>query len=90
MIKRAMNLFEFVFAVFFLLKITHQTNVSEWSWFWILLPLILNFINMLFRWVAVSLNLQEQWRKAVVDYYIDQQKKKFLKKELINERSKIK
>lgn len=90
MINRAMNLFEFIFAALFLLKLSGQTNVSEWGWFWIFLPLILNLINILVRWVAVSLNLPEQWRRAVVDDHIQRVKKNALKTELKNERNQSK
>ena len=86
MLNRAMNFLEFIFAVLLLMKITQYDPVSDWSWWIILLPFILNLIWKLINWVAVSLNLPTIWRREMADYYIQHKKQQFLKKELRNEK----
>ena len=83
-----MNTFEFIFAVLFLMKITKTGIVSDWSWFWIILPMLINLINFLFRWVIKSLNLETEWRQALADDYIRRKKRKFAKQSLKEEKQK--
>ena len=84
------SLLQLLFAVFFILKITHLTNISEWKWYWIALPLVLHYISRAVKWFLHSLNLPEQWRREVLDTYVQARKKQHLKRILRDERSKNK
>lgn len=84
------SLLQLIFAAFFILKITHLTNISEWKWYWIALPLVLHYIVKSFKWLLHSMNLPEQWRREVLDTYVQARKKQYLKKVLKDERSQIK
>ena len=84
------SLLQLIFAAFFILKITHLTNISGWSWYWIVLPLILHYIVKAIKWFIYSLNLPEQWRREILDSYVQARKKQYLKKVLKDERSQNK
>ena len=79
MTNRAMNVFEFIFAVLFLLKITESGNVAGWNWFVIILPLLINFIWKLFQWIIDTLNLKRSATISVQDFWIDRIRKKAVK-----------
>ena len=80
MTKRAMNLYEFIFSIFFLLKITHQTNVSEWNWFWVFLPLIINFIWKFFSWIVDGTGMRRDITNQLADFYVEKKVNQKLKK----------
>lgn len=67
--KRALNLYEFIFGTLFLLKISDETAVAELSWFWILLPMLVNFIHLFFAWTWKTLDLSESFRHEIRKYY---------------------
>ena len=66
---KSLNLLQFIFGALLLLKITHTGNVAEWSWFWVVLPLMLDLMVKFFRWIWDTLNLSREARKSLQDVY---------------------
>lgn len=80
--KRSMNMFEFIFAVLFLLKITKTGIVADWSWFFIFLPFIFNLLNKFFIWVWEGSQIGIEMKQNFADAYIERKKRKFVKKSI--------
>lgn len=79
MTKRGANVFELIFGAFFILKISETGIVGNWSWFWVFLPLVLNFVVKFFEWIWDSLNLKRSATKALQDAYYDKVREKAVK-----------
>lgn len=75
MTKRGMNLFEFFFAVFFLLKIT-KIEILDLNWFQVFLPLIINYVVKFLEFILSSINFRQELKEAIQDIYYDQVAKK--------------
>lgn len=82
MSKRSMNMFEFIFAVFFLLKITQTGIVAEWSWFWVFLPFIINLLIRFFVWAWEGSQMGIELKQNLADAYVERKKRKFVKKSI--------
>lgn len=82
MLKRSMNMFEFIFAVLFLLKITKTGIVADWSWFFIFLLFIINLLNKFFVWVWEGSQMGIEMKQNFADAYIERKKRKFVKKSI--------
>lgn len=76
MTKRALNMFELMFAVFFILKVTKMGVVQDWNWFWVFLPLILNFVLKFFGWVSETIGLKRSVSVALQDAHINRVREK--------------
>lgn len=79
---KTLNLLQFIFGALLLLKITQTGNVSEWSWFWVVLPLILDFVVKFFKWVWDTLDFSREMKVAVQDYYYNKLREDAVKKAL--------
>lgn len=79
---KPINLLQFIFGALLLLKITHTANVAEWSWFWVVFPLMLDFVVKFFRWIFETLNLRREATKAVQDAYYNKIRENAVKKSL--------
>lgn len=77
---KSLNLLQFIFGALLLLKITHTGNVAEWSWFWVVLPLILDVVVKFFSWIWDTVNFSREMRIAVQDFYFDYLRKDAVKK----------
>lgn len=82
MTKRAMNIYEFIFAIFFILKITETTNVSSWNWFFIFLPLIIGKLHRFIIWVYEGTKLRQELADLLSETYVDIRAKQIAKKAL--------
>ena len=82
MSKRAMNIYEFIFAIFFILKITGMTSVSTWNWFFILLPFIIGKLHRFFIWVYEGTKLRQELADLLSETYVDIRAKQIAKKHL--------
>ena len=82
MSKRSMNMFEFIFAVLFLLKITQTGIVAEWDWFFVFLPFIINLLNKFFVWVWEGSQMGIEMKQSFADAYIERKKRRFVKKSI--------
>ncbi len=82
MSKRAMNIYEFIFAIFFILKITETTNVSSWNWFFILLPFIIGKLHRFIIWVYEGTKLRQELADLLSETYVDIRAKQIAKKTL--------
>lgn len=82
MTKRSINLYELIFGAFFVLKLAKLTPIAEWNWFFIFLPLMLNFIVKFFEWIWDSLNLKRSATKALQNAYYDKIREKAVKEAL--------
>lgn len=80
MTKRAMNVFEFLFGTFFILKVTKTSVVEDWSWWLIFLPLVINYIVKFFSWVWSTLGLGRSADVAIQDAYISRIRNKAIEK----------
>ena len=67
MLKRSMNMFEFIFAVLFLLKITKTGIVADWSWFFVFLPFAINLLNKFFVWVWEGSQIGIEMKQSFAD-----------------------
>lgn len=75
MTKRSMNVFEFIFAVLFLMKITKTGIVADWNWFFVALPLLVNFATKFVQWIVETLNLKRSAEVSIQDYWISRIRK---------------
>ena len=82
MSKRSMNMFEFIFAVLFLLKITKTGIVADWSWSFVFLPFIINLLNKFFVWVWEGSQMGIEMKQNFADAYITRKKRRFVKKSI--------
>ena len=82
MLKRSMNMFEFIFAVLFLLKITKTGIVADWSWFFVFLPFAINLLNKFFVWVWEGSQIGIEMKQSFADAYITRKKRRFVKKSI--------
>lgn len=82
MSKRAMNIYEFIFAIFFILKITGTTNVSTWNWFFIFLPFIIGKLHRFIIWVYEGTKLRQELADLLSETYVDIRAKQIAKKTL--------
>lgn len=82
MTRRALNMFEAIFAILFILKITKSGIVSDWSWFLIFIPLVLNYVVKFFGWIYEGMKLQEIADEILEDKVRDYRKKSLLKTEI--------
>ena len=80
--KKAMNMFEFIFAVLFLLKITKTGIVADWSWFFVFIPFAINLLNKLFVWVWEGSQIGIEMKQSFADAYITRKKRRFVKKSI--------
>ena len=80
--KRSMNMFEFIFAVLFLLKITKTGIVADWSWLFVFLPFIINLLNKFFVWVWEGSQIGIEMKQSFADAYITRKKRRFVKKSI--------
>ena len=80
MTKRAMNVFEFIFGTFFILKVTKTGLVEDWNWFIVFLPLVINYIVKFFSWVVSTLGLGRSADVAIQNYYIGKVRDKAIEK----------
>ena len=71
MTKRGMNLFEFFFAIFFLLKIT-KIEILDLNWFQVFLPLIINYVVKILEFLLSTINFRQEMKEAIQDMYYDQ------------------
>ena len=82
MSKRSMNMFEFIFAVLFLLKITKTGIIADWSWLFVFLPFIINLLNKFFVWVWEGSQIGIEMKQNFADAYIERKKRRFVKKSI--------
>ena len=82
MLKRSMNMFEFIFAVLFLLKITKTGIVADWSWVFVFLLFIINLLNKFFVWVWEGSQIGIEMKQSFADAYITRKKRRFVKKSI--------
>ena len=82
MTNRAMNIYEFIFAIFFILKITETTNVSSWNWFFIFLPFIIGKLHRFFIWVYEGTKLRQELADLLSETYVEIRAKQIAKKHL--------
>ena len=82
MSKRGANMFEFIFAVLFLLKITKTGIVADWSWFFVFLPFAINLLNKFFVWVWEGSQIGIEMKQSFADAYITRKKRRFVKKSI--------
>ena len=82
MSKRGANMFEFIFAVLFLLKITKTGIVADWSWLFVFLPFIINLLNKFFVWVWEGSQIGIEMKQSFADAYITRKKRRFVKKSI--------
>ena len=75
-----MNVFEFLFGTFFILKVTKTSVVEDWSWWLIFLPLVINYIVKFFSWVWSTLGLGRSADVAIQDAYISRIRNKAIEK----------
>ena len=80
--KRSMNMFEFIFAVLFLLKITQTGIVAEWDWFFVFIPFIINLLNKFFVWVWEGSQIGIEMKQNIADAYVERKKRKVVKKSI--------
>ena len=80
--KRSMNMFEFIFAVLFLLKITKTGIVGDWSWFFVFIPFAINLLNKFFIWVWEGSQIGIEMKQNFADAYITRKKRRFVKKSI--------
>ena len=80
--KRSMNMFEFIFAVLFLLKITKTGIVADWSWFLVFVPFVINLLNKLFVWVWEGSQMGIEMKQNLADAYVERKKRRFVKKSI--------
>ena len=86
--KRAMNIYEFIFGILFLLKITKTGVVSSWNWFFIFLPIIIYLIHKFFVWIWEGTGMGRSINQELAGFYIEHQKKQYAKKALREARKK--
>lgn len=79
MTKRAVNLYEFIFGAFFVLKITGK-GIESWNWFWVFLPLILGLIHAFFSWVYHGTQMKHDLNRTLQDLYIENAKRRSQKR----------
>ena len=82
MSKRGANMFEFIFAVLFLLKITKTGIVADWSWFFVFIPFAINLLNKLFVWVWEGSQMGIEMKQSFADAYVERKKRRFVKKSI--------
>ena len=82
MSKRAMNIYEFIFAIFLILKITETSNVSSWNWFFIFLPFIIGKLHRFIIWVYEGTKLRQELADLLSETYVDIRAKQIAKKTL--------
>ena len=80
MTKRAMNVFEFLFGTFFILKVTKTGVVEDWSWWLIFLPLVVNFVVKFFSWIVDTLGIKRSADVAIQDLYVSRIRQKAIEK----------
>ena len=80
--KRSMNMFEFIFAVLFLLKITKTGIIADWSWLFVFLPFIINLLNKFFVWVWEGSQIEIEMKQNFADAYVERKKRRFVKKSI--------
>lgn len=80
MSKRAMNIYEFIFGILFLLKITKTGIVSSWNWFFIFLPIIIYLIHKSIVWVWEGTGMNKDFMNKLADAYVERKKRQFAKK----------
>ena len=80
--KRAMNIYEFIFGMLFLLKITKTSIVSSWNWFFIFLPIIIYLIHKFFVYVWEGTGMNKDFMNKLADAYVERKKRRFVKKSI--------
>ena len=88
MTKRGLNLYELIFAIFFLMKITKTGVVADWNWFFVFLPIIINFVHKFFVWIWEGTGMGRSINQELSSFYIEHQKKQYVKKALREARKK--
>ena len=82
MSSRAMNIYEFIFGVLFLLKITKTGIVADWSWFLVFVPFVINLLNKFFVWVWEGSQMGIEMKQNIADAYVERKKRRFVKKSI--------
>lgn len=82
MTKRGLNLYELIFGVFFLLKVTKTGVVANWNWFFIFLPIIIYLIHKFFVYVWEGTGMNKDFMNKLADAYVERKKRQFAKKAL--------
>ena len=77
-----MNIYEFIFGILFLLKITKTGVVSSWNWFFIFLPIIIYLIHKFFVYVWEGTGMNKDFMNKLADTYVERKKRRFVKKSI--------
>ena len=77
-----MNIYEFIFGILFLLKITKTSIVSSWNWFFIFLPIIIYLIHKFFVYVWEGTGMNKDFMNKLADAYVERKKRRFVKKSI--------
>ena len=80
MSKRGANMFELIFTAFFILKATKTGVVEDWSWWLIVLPLVINFVVKFFSWIVDTLGIKRSADVAIQDFYVSRIRQKAIEK----------
>ena len=75
-----MDIYEFIFGILFLLKITKTGIVSSWNWFFIFLPIIIYLIHKSIVWVWEGTGMNKDFMNKLADAYDEKKKRQFAKK----------
>ena len=78
MSKRAINMYEFIFGAFFILKVTGE-GIQNWNWFFVFLPLVIGFIHTFFIRVYENTGMKRDTNAAMQDMYLNYKRNKVVK-----------